>query len=162
MRKALAHEAQIEIHAGHASSVRKRLRDVLNADRSHGKGDGGSKPPVASVLTPGTRLVREGNGRTETVEVAEDGFRMDGHHHRSQDHRRTLVGTTLLRSGRTMTKKKTIRCAIYTRKSTCDGLQGNRVNFLRSNHLCKEVFIPCRNVSLDAHAVLSGSGTQQV
>ena len=83
MRKALAHEAQVAVHGDHAPSVKKRLRDVLNADRKRGNVAGAKKPPIASVLTPGTHLMREWNGRTYQVAVEEDGFRMDGRHYRS-------------------------------------------------------------------------------
>ena len=79
----LAYEAQVEAHGDHAPFVRKRLRDVLNANRKRGKGAGGGKPPAAALLAPGTHLVREWNARTYQVAVEEDGFRMDGRHYRS-------------------------------------------------------------------------------
>ena len=79
----LAYEAQVEAHGDHASFVRKRLRDVLKANRKRGKGAGGGKPPAAALLAPGTHLVREWNARTYQVAVEEDGFRMDGRHYRS-------------------------------------------------------------------------------
>ena len=84
MRKALAYEAQVAAHGDHAPSVKKRLRDVLNAGRKRGgNGPGRNKPPAAALLKPGTHLVREWNGRTYQVAVEEDGFRMDGRHYRS-------------------------------------------------------------------------------
>ena len=84
MRKALAYEAQVAAHGDHAPSVKKRLRDVLNAGRKRGgNGPGRKKPPAGALLKPGTHLVREWNGRTYQVAVEEDGFRMDGRHYRS-------------------------------------------------------------------------------
>ena len=46
----------------------------------------GATPDVArkrAALTPGTRLIREWNGRTITVEVREDGFLWDERRYRS-------------------------------------------------------------------------------
>ena len=79
----------------------------------------------APALRPGTRLVREWNGRTHIVDVSEDGFVFDGKtyrlavRHRQAHHRRTLVRTEVLRA---MSTAPRLRCAIYTRKSTEEGL----------------------------------------
>ena len=42
-----------------------------------------SQPHPARALTPGTRLIREWNGRTIAVEVQEDGFLWEGQRYRS-------------------------------------------------------------------------------
>jgi hypothetical protein len=42
-----------------------------------------SRPVAKTLVRPGTRLVREWNGRTHFVDVAEDGFVFDGKTYRS-------------------------------------------------------------------------------
>ena len=77
-------------------SAMKRIVDQMaTADRSAGPDDGaamnclGTVAPTdrstsaRAVPLPGTRLIREWNGRRYVVEVTDDGFVMDGKAHRS-------------------------------------------------------------------------------
>ncbi|MDZ5699849.1 DUF2924 domain-containing protein [Chelativorans sp. M5D2P16] len=83
MRRALAHEAQLKVHGGHSSAVRRALKTALKEAR-HGVGTAATSASASSViLRPGTHLVREWNGRTYRVEVLEKGFLLDGKTYRS-------------------------------------------------------------------------------
>ena len=70
MRKALAHEAQCRMLGGLAAADVCALRSIAGGKRSAVRS--------APVLSAGTHLVREWNGRTYQVEVLEKGYRMDG------------------------------------------------------------------------------------
>ncbi len=93
------------------------LRRLLN-------GNAGSVAERQSIK-PGTRLVREWNGRTHHVEVLAEGFRWNDKTlsvpqlHCQGHHRKPLVRPEVLRP----MNKKHFRCAVYTRKSTEDGLE---------------------------------------
>ena len=97
-------------------------------DRGGSAGDGVQHPRIAR---PGAHLVREWNGRTYQVEVHEGGL-PDGRSDlavalgdREAHHGHDMVRSALLRpvgQGRGQVVKK-IRCAIYTRKSSEDGLE---------------------------------------
>ena len=79
-------------------------------------------------MHPGTRLLREWNGVTHRVDVEEQGVLWQGKHYSSLsavargDHRDPLVGTALFRCCREILLMNRRRCAIYTRKSTDEGL----------------------------------------
>ena len=70
MRKALAHEAQCRLLGALSAADIRALRSVATGKRSVVR--------AAPVLSAGTHLVREWNGRTYQVEVLEKGYRMDG------------------------------------------------------------------------------------
>ena len=70
MRKALAHEAQCRLLGGLAAADVRTLRSIASGKRSAVR--------AAPVLTAGTHLVREWNGRTYQVEVTRSGYLMDG------------------------------------------------------------------------------------
>ena len=74
MEKALAHQMQCKAFGGLDAATRRVLRQA--------HGGGAAKPPARS-LSPGSRLMREWNGRTHEVEVLEDGFRWQGRTWRS-------------------------------------------------------------------------------
>ena len=70
MRKALAYQAQCKAVGGLPTSTRKALLQIA-----------AGKPVSAAnsrSMKPGSRLVREWNGRTYQVEVVEGGYLMDG------------------------------------------------------------------------------------
>ena len=52
-------------------------------ERAAGEGDGKELPRSLPPLNPGTRLVREWNGKTVSVDVLEDGFAYDNRGWRS-------------------------------------------------------------------------------
>ena len=58
-------------------------RQIEGEAQSSGKRRSGRKNKDVSHLTPGTRLVREWNGRTHHVDVIADGFVWNGTRHRS-------------------------------------------------------------------------------
>ena len=64
MEKALAHQMQCKAFGGLDAASRRVLRQA--------HGGGAAKPPARS-LSPGSRLMREWNGRTHEVEVLEAG-----------------------------------------------------------------------------------------
>jgi hypothetical protein len=70
MRKALAHEAQCRMLGGLAAADICALRSIAGGKRSAVRS--------APVLSAGTHLVREWNGRTYQVEVSRSGYVMDG------------------------------------------------------------------------------------
>ena len=141
---ALGYRLQEIEHGGLGKATRRKLQTIAKALRTTGRV--GATPSLS--LKPGARLVREWHGRTHTVTVTEDGFEYAGTSYRvadqdrQQDHRSPLVGSALLRADRggdatfgqwraqwlnrkEMPRRpgKRIRCAIYTRKSTDEGLE---------------------------------------
>lgn len=108
LERAAAWHLQAKYLSGLSPAARKAIRDAgklgngagdapgkLVADRDAGKVDAGvvtskssarrSTQPLVQppALRPGTRLVREWNGRTHAVDVSEDGFVFDGKTYRS-------------------------------------------------------------------------------
>lgn len=87
--------------------------------------DGVSAGNPATSLKRGTYLMREWNGRSYQVEVVSGGFVMDGKTFSSLSAIAKHItgahwsGPTALRG---VIMKKKIRCAIYTRKSSEEGL----------------------------------------
>lgn len=70
-RRALAHALQEQVHGALPVATRRALEAIVSK--------GVSALPAAPVpLKPGTRLLREWNGRMHTVLVTEEGFRFDG------------------------------------------------------------------------------------
>ncbi len=78
LRRALTYELQCRQLGGHSPSVRRALKTALKQDEEEA-----ASPSTAPILSAGTQLVREWNGRTYRVEVAEDGFSFDGKSYRS-------------------------------------------------------------------------------
>ena len=82
LRRAIAYRLQELVYGGLKPQTRRALRQIaedLHANRARKLGDGLSfrsarPPPRAPVLSPGTRLLREWNGRMESVEVTREGF----------------------------------------------------------------------------------------
>ena len=70
MRKALAHEVQCRLLGRMAAADVRALRSIASGKRSADR--------AAPVLSAGTHLVREWNGRTYQVEVTKYGYVMDG------------------------------------------------------------------------------------
>lgn len=69
LRRLLAHRLQEKRHGGLPLLVARELERLGNV------GSAAPEPARKSVvLTPGTRLIRDWNGRTIAVEVREDGF----------------------------------------------------------------------------------------
>ena len=69
IEKALAYEIQCKAFGGMKASTRRALRSVLAGD---------SAPTPSRSIVPGTRLIREWNGKTYEVEVVEGGFVWQG------------------------------------------------------------------------------------
>jgi hypothetical protein len=74
MRHVLAFEAQAKVTGGLAKSFRNRLSKAASVKVQ-------AEPPRA--LRPGSRLMREWNGVTHSVEVTEGGLVWKGAHYRS-------------------------------------------------------------------------------
>jgi len=73
MRRIIAYELQAQTLGGLTSFTRRRLEALSNSD-TH---------PASQTQAIGTRLVREWNGVTHTVEVLEDGFYWRAQRYRS-------------------------------------------------------------------------------
>lgn len=69
MRRVLTHDLQCRKLGGHTAATRRLLRAALNSRAS---------PKPGPVVTDGTVLVREWNGRMYRVEVTADGYVLDG------------------------------------------------------------------------------------
>jgi hypothetical protein len=75
----IAYKMQERAHGGLAAAVKRRLRALAEDVETNGAG---ALAP-ALLLKPGTRLLREWQGRPHTVIVLDDGFEYDGERHRS-------------------------------------------------------------------------------
>lgn len=79
MVRGLAYRMQERVHGGLNQAARRKLRTFTKQLQS---GDGGVFDP-GPVLKPGTRLIREWQGKTIEVLVLDDGFEFDGHRYGS-------------------------------------------------------------------------------
>ncbi len=70
LRRNLAYEIQARAPGRLSPKEQRALKAIAGGTSA---GDGG-----AAIASPGTHLVREWNGRTYRVEVAEDGYVLDG------------------------------------------------------------------------------------
>ena len=77
LRRLLAQRLQERRHGGLPALVRRELLRIAEGEPAQ------PLPQARPQLAPGTRLVREWNGRTITVEVHDDGFRHAGRNWRS-------------------------------------------------------------------------------
>ncbi|MGD9739973.1 MAG: DUF2924 domain-containing protein [Bauldia sp.] len=73
LERAAAYHLQIACIGGISSDLKRRLARLAQADDAALQRKPRDKRP-----SPGTRLVREWNGRAYTVEVAENGFHWNG------------------------------------------------------------------------------------
>ncbi len=79
MRRAIAYRIQEKAFGGLSPASKRKLKDHATQIEITGRVRPDSRPVVRS----GARLVREWNGRTYTVTVAEDGFEYGGKTYRS-------------------------------------------------------------------------------
>ncbi|BBD98832.1 recombinase family protein [Sphingobium amiense] len=117
LRLALGREIQARALGGFDRQTGQRLAQAMAA------GSG------TVAVSPGTRLVREWQGRAHVVTVGEDGaVRWEGRgvslplRRCPRHHRHALVRACLLRPQEEDGGMKSVRCAIYTRKSSEEGL----------------------------------------
>ena len=131
----LAYRLQEIAQGGLSSSTRKRLRAF--ADRIDTKEPRSSRPDARPKA--GTRLIREWNGHTHVVSVLDNGVEYRGKRYGSlSEVARVITGTrwsgpaffglksTFVPRGawsRVRVERKRLRCAIYTRKSSEEGLE---------------------------------------
>ena len=140
---ALGYKLQEIEHGGLGKSTRRKLQTIARALRMTGR----VGPMPSLSLKPGARLVREWCGRTHIVTVTEDGFEYAGTSYpsltkspkRSQERTgraRASLGCRqracsvrpaggMMAESEKMSRRsvKKIRCAIYTRKSSDEGLE---------------------------------------
>ena len=76
LERAAAYHLQVTAIGGIPPDLRRRLARLTRADDPAPQSVPRRKP--AARLSPGTRLVREWNGRTHNVEVTEHGFLWNG------------------------------------------------------------------------------------
>ena len=80
MKRVLVYEYQCKVSGGLSATTRRAL-GIRSSNKSSSPNRGAAK--AAPILSAGTQLVREWNGRTYRVEVTETGFAMDGRTYRS-------------------------------------------------------------------------------
>jgi hypothetical protein len=79
MIREIAYKMQERAHGGLAPTIKRRLRTLaVEFERN-----GADALAPAPLLRPGTRLLREWQGRKHTVIVLEDGFAYEGERYRS-------------------------------------------------------------------------------
>jgi hypothetical protein len=163
--RALAHQLQEQSCGGVGRALRRRLQSLAGASE---KATIAVDPGL--VLRAGTALVRQWRGHTHTVLVHADGFEHEGQRYRSLTaiaERITeahwsgprFFGLTkrecvVRRQGRPMTRSAgsgtrrgaRVRCAIYTRKSSEEGLE-QEFNSLQAQREACEAFITSQRVS---------------
>ena len=77
LERAAAYEMQVKVFGGLKPRVRRQLHACVGDDQQ-------KRPTTSSpTLSPGTRLIREWNGRSHTVEVVDKGFQWNGEVHKS-------------------------------------------------------------------------------
>jgi hypothetical protein len=79
LMRAIAYRIQELRYGGLSKATSRKLAALVQARRS----DGEIAPEGAQRIRAGARLVREWNGRTHTVTVAEEGFTYAGRNYRS-------------------------------------------------------------------------------
>lgn len=79
LRRAIAYRIQCNAHGGLKPATRRQLKRIA-ADLKAGRP---VEPKPAPSLTPGTKLMREWQGRMETVQVTDAGFLWAGETHAS-------------------------------------------------------------------------------
>jgi hypothetical protein len=129
LRRFIAFELQARQHGGLPKGFERQLATANKTRTTH-----------TTSLKPAGRLLREWNGTTHVVDVMEDGFRWQGERYRSLSAiARAITGARWsgprffgLVEGILMAKPK-IRCAIYTRKSSDEGLD-QAFNSLDAQH----------------------------
>jgi hypothetical protein len=90
LTRALSWKEQERLHGGYSGAVVRELKRLAQQLERSGELD----IERQMVLKPGTRLVREWNGRTIHVEVVADGFLHDGQTYASLSHvARAITGT---------------------------------------------------------------------
>ena len=156
--RGLADKLQQRAHGGPSRALQRRLR-TLAAEFE--KGARSFDPDI--VLKTGATLVRQWRGHTHTVLAREDGFEYEGERYRSL----TVIaeritgahwsgpgslvspngrvpssrrGRTMKKPGTTTRRNGTVRCAIYTRKSSEEGLE-QEFNSLQAQREACEAFI---------------------
>ena len=153
MIRALANKLQERAYGGPSPSMQRRLNTLA---REFEKGTSSFDPGV--VLKTGARLVRQWRGNAHTVLVLEDGFEYEGQRYCSLSmiaERITgarwsgprFFGLTK-RTSRSMSRPAAkpmrrsgpIRCAVYTRKSSEEGLE-QEFNSLQAQREACEAFI---------------------
>jgi Protein of unknown function (DUF2924) len=138
---ALGYRLQEIAQGGLSKATRRKLQTMAKALRTMGR----VGPAPSLCLKPGARLVREWGGRTHTVTVTEDGFEYAGENYPSMTkmakkitgargraslgYQRLMESVQAMGSAMGESEKtprrfaKKARCAIYTRKSSEEGLE---------------------------------------
>jgi DUF2924 family protein/resolvase-like protein len=136
--RAIAYRLQERAHGGPAAATKRHLRSLVAEIET--KGTRVFDPPVA--LKPGARLVREWAGRTYTVIVLDTGFEYEGERYPSLSRVAARItgahwsGPRFFGCGKPLRSRmpemskpapsrggRRWRCAIYTRKSSEEGLE---------------------------------------
>ena len=157
LERAIAWHLQAAALGGLPASTERILQRAIGAqqkkaviDRSSAGGSAcgspsGSKAILAApraLPSNGTRFIREWGGKTHIIDVIENGFVWEGNAYRSLSViAKAITGTHW--SGpilRPMTSNSRFRCAIYTRKSSEEGLEQD-FNSLDAQREACEAFI---------------------
>ena len=135
-------------------STRRMLHSL-----SQGGDQRGGPAAIPITLKPGTKLVREWHGHVHTVAVLNDGFEYQGQRYPSLTRiARRITGShwsgplfsgsvsggdwtrTRQRTRKSMSRQHPLRCAVYTRKSSEEGLE-QAFNSLHAQREACEAFI---------------------
>ena len=128
----LAYHLQEKAYGGLKPSTRAELRRIA---RAHEKGWDTAGASPRPRIKPGTRIVRQWKGRSIEVSVTESGFEYGGAKYRSLSQiARKITGTRWsgpaffrlngpAKNGSRRMSKSAVRCAVYTRKSSEEGLE---------------------------------------
>lgn len=76
LRKALLWDEQCRQYGGLSASLKRALKAA-----AAGRTSSGGSPAI--IISPGTQLIREWNGKRFLVEVKEDGYLLAGQHYKS-------------------------------------------------------------------------------
>lgn len=89
----LAYKLQEQAYGGLKPNVKRRLRELAVGFAADPKQDG-AKLPAPARIKPGTRLIREWQGKSHHVTVSESGFEYNGRVHTSlSEIARSITGT---------------------------------------------------------------------
>jgi DNA invertase Pin-like site-specific DNA recombinase len=126
LRRGIAWKLQARVHGGLPSHIKRELERAADRLRRSEELLGSSRP----TLRPGTRLIRQWQGRVHRVLVLDDGYEYDARRFSSLTQVATAITGTHwsgwseeAKAGQSGGSAMKRRCAIYTRKSTEEGLE---------------------------------------
>jgi DNA invertase Pin-like site-specific DNA recombinase len=174
--RGITYKLQERAYGGLSTATARKLEQAGADSPSRGA----AKPTPSVSLRPGTRLVREWRGVTHTALIHADGIEWRGQRYRSPSVvARKITGArwsgprffglrrqldSHSRAGRAMAKAdlartgSTIRCAIYTRKSSDEGLEQEFNSLDAQREACEAYIVSQRHAGWVALADMYDDG----